>query len=113
MNVYLIWCNLKDSRQDLEFVQAVREYLGYFQNAGWVERFRICRRKLGFGPEGLGEFQIQIETTSLGQLDRAFAEVAARTPPVLALHAAVYSRVSDFKSALYRDFPDEVVHDSG
>jgi hypothetical protein len=41
-------------------------------------------------------------------MDAAFNMVATRSEPIEGIHAAVYSKVVNFKSALYRDFPDAV-----
>ncbi len=106
MNYYEIWCDLKDGRRDLEFVQAVRGYLGHLKEKRLITDFRVARRKLGFSPPGLGDFQITVMTETLGQLDEAFGAAAARAGPVEELHARVYSLVRDARFALYRDFPD-------
>lgn len=106
MNYYEIWVNLKDSRRDVEFCRAVEAYLGHLRQAGHVESWRLTRRKFGFGPADLGEFHISIAFRDLAQMDRAFGEVATRSGEVERLHLPVYSMVTDFKSALYRDFPD-------
>lgn len=108
MDCYEIWCNLKDSTRDVTFCEDVRAYLGHLQAEGLIHAFRIRRRKLGFGPPELGEFNITIETADLAQLERAFQQVATRAGEVQTLHHAVYSAVTDFKAALYRDFPDAV-----
>jgi len=106
MNIYHIWADLKDSRKDLEFVEAVNEFLQYFQDKGEISTWRITRRKLGFGPEELGEFHIMIECETLSALDNVFGEVASREPELWKLHAPVFSLVSRFRSGLWRDFPD-------
>ena len=106
MNYYEIWCNLKDGRRDLEFVEAVRGYLGHLKEQGLVADFRVARRKLGFSPPGLGDFQITIMTQTLAQLDEAFGTVATRAEPVESLHARVFTLVEGISTALYRDFPD-------
>ncbi len=106
MDVYHIWCDLKDSREHLDFAAAVAAYLDHHKAGGRLESWRLLRRKLGLGPDGLGEFHIMIETRDLAQLDLAFRAAAPRLGDVEALHAAVYSRVADAKFCLERDFPD-------
>ena len=101
-----MWVNLKDSRKDLEFADAVRAYLDHLKSQGLIESWSLCRRKFGFGPAGLGEFHIRVSTTDLAQLDRAFGVVATRAGEVERLHHPVYSMVTDFVSGLERDFPD-------
>lgn len=108
MNHYEIWVNLAPGAKDLELVQAVRNYLDHLKSQGKLESYTIRRRKFGFSPPDLGEFYISIAFKDLSQLDEAFFVAATRDETVEPLHHAVYSRVKDFKSALYRDFPDDV-----
>jgi hypothetical protein len=108
MNYYDIWVNLKDSRQDLAFARALDAYMGHLKEQGKLESWRLSRRKFGFGPPELGEFHIRISFKDLAQLDAAFSVVATREGDVERLHHPVYSMVTGFKSALYRDFPDDV-----
>lgn len=70
--------------------------------------YRIRRRKFGFGPEALGEFCLTLEFESLAQMDDAFLKAARRSGELEELHRAVYSRVTNYKSGLFRDFPDAV-----
>jgi hypothetical protein len=51
---------------------------------------------------------IQIRTQNLTQLEAAFTHAARRSGEMERLHVEVYSRVQDFRSGLYRDFPDAV-----
>ncbi len=106
MNYYDMWVDLRDSRQDLAFCQAVDAYLGHLKAQGKLESWTLTRRKFGFGPEGLGEFHIRVAFKDLAQLDACFGVVATRAGEVERLHHPVYSLVTNFKSALYRDFPD-------
>lgn len=106
MNYYEIWFNLKDTHKDLEFAASLGAYLGHLQKLGTIASYTLTRRKLGFGPPELGEFHVSIRAESLDQLDEAFGTVAARSGETESLHARVYSAVTDFRSALYRDFPD-------
>lgn len=108
MDCYEIWVDLQPGTTDLEFTDAVHGFLGHLKAQGKLESYRIRRRKFGFGPEVLGEFNISIEFRSLAQLDEAFFEAATREPESEALHAEVFRRVRNFRSALYRDFPDAV-----
>lgn len=98
MDYYQIWCNLKDSSKDL----------GFLQQQGEIKGFTISRRKLGFGPTDLGEFNICIQVKDLAQLELSFQHVATRSGEIEILHKAVYGAVIDAKFALYRDFPDPV-----
>lgn len=108
MNYYEIWVNLKPGEKDMELVKAVNDYMGWLKGQGTIESWSIKRRKFGFGPAELGDFNISIAVKNLTQLDEAFNHAATRTGEVEKLHIEVYRRVVDFKSALYRDFPDDV-----
>jgi len=106
MTIYHIWCNIRDSSKDLEFVEAVKAYLGYLKEQGYLHSFRIMRRKFGFSPPALADFHVMIECEDLGKLDDAFALAATRSDKVEALHRPVFSAATDVSTALYRDFPD-------
>ncbi len=108
MDYYYIWCNLNGRATDLEFASALGAYMGALKRQGAIEGYRLARRKLGFGPPELGEFNIIIETKNLEQLDRAFNLAARREGEIEALHSKVYSAVGDFRAGLFRDFPDPV-----
>lgn len=108
MNYYDIWVDLKDSRQDLAFADAVAAYLGHLRAQGQLESWTLTRRKFGFGPDGLGEFHLRLAFRDLAQMDAVFSNVATRAGDVERLHLPVYSMVTNFKSALMRDFPDAV-----
>jgi hypothetical protein len=108
VDTYAIWVDLADSSKDLEFSENLAAYLGDLQSRGAIEGYTLERRKLGFGPDGLGEFHIRIAVRDLAQLDEAFTHAAARADPVEGKHAAVFRMVRNFRSALYRSFPDPV-----
>lgn len=103
---YHVWCDLRPGASDMEFAAAARRYLDALKEAGHLTGWRLSRRKLGFAPPDLGEFHIVMDFATLADLDTAFAAVSERTDPVEGLHHAVNSRVTNFKAALYRDFPD-------
>ncbi|MCB9357515.1 MAG: hypothetical protein H6505_02990 [Calditrichaeota bacterium] len=106
MNIYHVWCNLKESRKDLEFAGNVRDLMEHLVASGQMTSWRLTRRKLGFGPAELGEFHIMMEFPSLVELENTFGEMARRTGEVEDLHRKVFMMVTDFKSGLSRDFPD-------
>lgn len=108
MDVYLIHCDLAPGMSDVKFARALGEWLGHLQEQGAIERFRLLRRKLGFGPAEFGEFQIMIETRDLAQLDQAFAIAARRSGQPEILHHCVNHMVRNARFALYRDFPDAI-----
>ena len=106
MDHYVLWCDAKEGVHGNELAAALAGYLNHLKELGGLEDFKILRRKFGFGPEGLGEFCISIGCRDLAQLDLAFQHVAPRTDRTEDLHRAVFSRVHNMKTALYRDFPD-------
>lgn len=110
MDIYHIWCDLAAGVSDTAFVDAVDVYLGGLRDAGELERYRITRRKLGLGLEGLGDFHLMLEFRDLAQLDQAFNKVATRADPIESFHHAVNSKVKNARFALYRDFPDAQRH---
>ena len=107
LDIYHVWCNLKQGVGDTEFSDAAKAYFEHLKSENRLSGYRITRRKLGLGPEHLPEFHIMLEFDGLAQLDRAFGSVAARRDPVESFHHSVNSRVQDAIFALYRDFPDE------
>lgn len=106
MDIYHIWCDLKDGVPDTTFTNAAQAYLDSLKLSGVLAEYRITRKKLGLAPAQLGEFHLMLEFDSLAQLDRAFTEVSSRSDPVENFHHAVNSLVRDVTFALYRDFPD-------
>jgi hypothetical protein len=106
MDLYHVWFDLKPGERDVPFVERVHAYLGHLVGEKKIQGYRVTRRKLGFGPPGLGEFHVAIEVNGLAELDSAFQHVAKRSGAVEGLHAAVNQHVSNLTFALYRDFPD-------
>lgn len=107
MNLYEIWVDVAPGTTADELVEAIHRWLGFLKNRGEIEGFRVSRRKFGFGPDGLGEFHVTIEFQSLAQMDEGFFTAASHHPDVEALHADVYRRVTNYKSGLWRDYPDQ------
>jgi hypothetical protein len=106
VDTYHAWFDLRDTSKDLEFSDHLERYLDHLKDQGKIQGYRLARRKLGFGPPGLGEFHVAIDVQDLSQLDDAFSLVATREPGIEKLHAAVYTAIQDVTFALYRDFPD-------
>jgi len=106
MDIYHGWCDLKEGVGDMEFAEAFTTYMEKLKADGFIEGYRLTRRKLGLGGEGLGEFHFMIEVEGLAQLDEAFGLVASRAAPVEGIHFAANSLIRNVRFALYRDFPD-------
>ena len=108
MDHYIIWFNLKESEKGLSFAKDLKSYLDHLKGKSLISNYRLWRRKLGFSPNEMTDFMIDIEYEDLTQLDKAFQEVIKGDEVIKSLHRNVYSKVKDFKSALYRDYPDEI-----
>ena len=106
MDHYHIWFDLLPGIGDVEFTERLDAYLAPLKSSGDILGYHLTRRKLGFGPPELGEFHLVIDLENLAQLDRAFGRVSERADPVESLHHAVNRWVTNFRGALYRDFPD-------
>jgi hypothetical protein len=104
VDVYELSVDLRPGVRDLEFTEALDRYLGKLQADGRIEGWRLLRSKLGLG--AASDFKVLIETRDLAQLDTAFTAVSTRDEPVEGLHHGVNSLVTNFRAALWRDFPD-------
>jgi Family of unknown function (DUF6614) len=106
LDIYQGFIDLKPGVRDSQFVEALDAYLGHLKEHGRIQGWRLLRRKLGLGPDDLGEFQLLIEVNDMAQLDAAFMDVSARAEPIEGVHFSVNSLVARARFALYRDFPD-------
>ncbi|MBX7168668.1 MAG: hypothetical protein K1X74_20195 [Pirellulales bacterium] len=106
MDYYHIWCDLREGASDIELATALAEYLNHLRDQGAIVGWGLRRRKLGFGPDALGEFHVEIAVRDLAQLEAAFQQVVPRRGEIERLHAAVYARIVNSRFALERDFPD-------
>jgi len=106
MNYYHLWVDLIETQKANEFCQAVNDYLGHLHEKKLIIGHKCTRRKLGFGPSELGEFHVVIEVKDLSQFESTFKAVAKPDEKTARLHANVYTRVKNMKTALYRDYPD-------
>lgn len=106
MDIYHGFFDLKDGQSDIEFADEFARFMDYLKGEGKIVTWRLMRRKLGLGPESIGEFHIMIEVENLAQLDAAFDMVSERSGDVEMKHAAVNQKIKSVKFALYRDFPD-------
>lgn len=110
MDVYQGFFDLKPGTNDLQFAEAFNAYMAHLKARGVIESFRLLRRKLGLGPDFLGDWQFIVEVRDLAQLDAAFKDVSSRRDPTESKHFAVNSQIASVKFALYRDFPDPQRH---
>jgi len=69
MNLYHVWCNLKDGVRDTEFSDRAEAYLGHLKKKGLIAGYRITRRQLEHLPTLRGHLMGQ--SGSFGQARRA------------------------------------------
>lgn len=106
MQHYHIWFDLRPGAKDLAFAEAMDAFLEHMKAAGTIESWRLERRTLGLCSADLGEWHVDIATTDLGQLQKAFDAITPRSGDEERLQAMVWKDVTNLKFALYRDFPD-------
>ena len=71
MNVYTIYADHKDNITAHDFVAKMRLFLDKLVEHKKMTSYRITRMKLGFRSMDLPEFRIDMEFTSMEQLDDA------------------------------------------
>ncbi len=111
MDHYIIWFNLKDTNKAHKFTEDLNSFLSYLQKKNLIIDYKLLRRKLGFGPSHLGEFQLDMRYYDLKQLDDVFHNMItgmSTENELGVLHRKVYSQIKDMQTALYRDFPDMI-----
>jgi hypothetical protein len=106
MNLFHIFCELKDRSKAAEFAEDVQGFLSYLYEREYIESYRILRRRFGFTPQTVGEFHVMIECKDLEQMERAFEFVSAQSEEVIAFSRPVYEAVKDLTMSLYEDFPE-------
>ena len=106
MDIYHIWSDLKPSVRDTEFTTSATQHLDGLKHNETLVTYRITRRKLGLGPNDIGEFHLMLEFANLTQLDAAFTKVATREEPLESFHQSVNALVTNVRFALYRDHHD-------
>lgn len=110
MDIYQGFFELKPGTDDLAFADSFTAYMAHLKAQGLIESFRLLRRKLGLGPDGLGDWQFIVEVRDLAQLDAAFKDVSSRRDPIESKHFAVNAHIAGIKFQLSRDFPDPQRH---
>lgn len=108
MDIYHGFIDLKPGVSDMAFAENLATFLNGLKADQKIAGWRLTRRKLGLGPNEMGEFHLMIEVDGLAQLDAAFGVVARRDGTIETRHFDVNSMVDRVTFALYRDFPDGV-----
>ncbi len=102
MDRYHLWFDVRPGTKQSEFVAVIEAFIAHMQEAGTVEGHTLELRKLGFGPDALGEWHLAIKVRDMAQLQAAFDEVAPRDGRTEKLHAAVWSKVTNLRFGLMR-----------
>lgn len=106
MNLYHCTFDLRDDAKAVPFAVAVEAWMNYLQSNGKIGSWRLCRRKLGFGPPAGRDFLLEIELDDLSQLDQAFRFTGTGDEEVERLYTSVHQMVGSIETTLYRPFPD-------
>lgn len=109
MNVYTIYADHKDNITAHDFVAKMRLFLDKLVEHKKMTSYRITRMKLGFRSMDLPEFRIDMEFTSMQQLDDAM-DITISDRGVDKTHVGFnqYVDTDTIQHFLYRDFPDDV-----
>lgn len=104
---YHIWFDTHPKVKDLDLAGSMETFLDHMQSKGLIAGWNLQRRTLGLCSADLGEWHCSMATQDLGQLQAAFDAITPRSGDEEKLHAGVWSKVTNLKFALYRDFPDQ------
>jgi len=109
VNVYTIYADHKDNITAHDFVAKMRLFLDKLVEHKKMTTYRITRMKLGFRSMDLPEFRIDMEFTSMQQLDDAM-DITISDRGVDKTHVGFnqYVDTDTIQHFLYRDFPDDV-----
>jgi hypothetical protein len=105
MNVYQAFFNLKSGVSDSKFAEILQAYMAYLEERRELRSWRLLRRKLGLGPNEIGEYQLMMEFDKLDDLDRSFGDAAPRSTTAERMHHDVYKMIDKVTFCLFRDYP--------
>jgi len=108
-NVYTIYADHKDNITPNVFVSKMKIFLDKLVEQKKMITYRITRMKLGFRSMDLPEFRIDMEFSSMQQLDDAMT-VTISDKDVDRVHVGFnqYVNTDTIQHFLYRDFPDDL-----
>lgn len=110
MDVYTIYADHSEDTNALEFVTLMKKFLDKMVELGRMETYRITRMKLGFRSMDLPEFRIDMEFSSMQQLDDAMTSVVRNEQNIEGEHVG-FNHLVDVETIqhfLYRDYPDDI-----
>ena len=108
-NIYTIYADHKENITAHEFVAKMKLFLDKLVQHEKMICYRITRMKLGFRSMDLPEFRIDMEFTSMQQLDDAM-DITISDKGVDKTHVGFnqYVDTDTIQHFLYRDFPDDL-----
>ncbi len=99
---YQIWFDLKNKSSDHEFQKNVKSFLDLIKQRGLILDYLILRRKFGFGPEGIGEFNIHIVVDNIDTLDKISELMIKGDKEILNIHKKMAKFIKNIKYGLYK-----------
>ncbi|UWQ80916.1 hypothetical protein K3725_07960 [Leisingera sp. S132] len=106
MNLYHCSIDLQHEAKALSFASAVDQWMGYLQERGVVQGWRLLRRKLDMASDNCRDFLLEIEFKDMTQLDQAFRVLGEHDEEVEKLYSHVRALIATADIGLYRPFPD-------
>ena len=107
MNIYTIYADIVEGSNPKQFVINMKTFLDSLPT---LVTYRITRMKLGFRSMDLPEFRIDMEFSTMQDLDDAMTHVVRNDDDIETKHVS-FNRMVDMETIqhfLYRDYPDEV-----
>tara|TARA_R110000868_G_scaffold214583_1_gene464662 strand:+ start:405 stop:728 length:324 start_codon:yes stop_codon:yes gene_type:complete len=107
MNIYTIYADIVEGSNPKQFVINMKTFLDSLPT---LVTYRITRMKLGFRSMDLPEFRIDMEFSTMQDLDDAMTHVVRNDDDIETKHVSFNSMVDmeTIQHFLYRDYPDEV-----
>lgn len=108
-DIYTIYADHKDNITAKEFVGKMKLFLDKLVEKNRMLKYRITRMKLGFRSMDLPEFRIDMEFSSMQQLDDAM-NITITNDEVDKVHVGFnqYVNTETIQHFLYRDYPDDL-----
>lgn len=106
MNIYHCLIELKDGARALAFAAAVESWMSYLKSKGLIRDWRLMRRKFGLASGAHTDFLLEIDITSLGDLDKAFSALGDVDDVAERRYDQMHQMVSAISVGLYRPYPD-------
>lgn len=108
-DIYTIYADHKENITAIEFVKKMKLFLDKLVEKNKMLKYRITRMKLGFRSMDLPEFRIDMEFSSMQQLDDAM-NITISNDEVDKVHVGFnqYVNTETIQHFLYRDYPDDL-----